>query len=409
MYFAVLGSHPELSLAEILSVYGQDIRIVAVTAGILLFDSEQREEQVKSWLERLGGTVSVGKFLDQFGVGKTDLDKIAEIVKKELEKMPDEGKIMFGLSVHDAGNGAKARELAKARQIIGMKAKVALKNAGSPVRFVTSREPILSSVIVKTNKLLENGGEFVLIASKDSVLLGKTLATQDFKAWSERDYGRPCRDPKSGMLPPKLARMLINLSGVEPTTSSLLDPFCGSGTVLMEAALMKFKNVEGSDISVKAVADTKKNLEWLQNEYGLAGAQQIPVRKESVQELKADRQYDAIVTETYLGPPMKGNEKDEEVQRVIKELEALNREAIPAMADALTDDGVLVMALPAFGVGEDWTVPVKETMMKTKFEIVDWKKLLPQIQPTANGGLLYRREGQGVGRDIIVAKKKTRA
>ena len=34
---------------------------------------------------------------------------------------------------------------------------------------------------------------------------------QDFEQWGARDYGRPSRDAVRGMLPPKLARMMVNL------------------------------------------------------------------------------------------------------------------------------------------------------------------------------------------------------
>ena len=43
---------------------------------------------------------------------------------------------------------------------------------------------------------------------------------------------------------------------------AVVDPFCGSGNILMEAAML-WCDVIGSDISEKAVSDTKKNLEWL--------------------------------------------------------------------------------------------------------------------------------------------------
>src|SRR5205823_3602162 len=91
-------------------------------------------------------------------------------------------------------------------------------------------------------------------------------AVQPFEQFSARDFGRPGRDDLSGMLPPKLAIIMINLAAND-TISVLLDPFCGSGTILSEALLLGYKNLIGSDISEKAVADTKTNLDWIANKF----------------------------------------------------------------------------------------------------------------------------------------------
>ena len=49
----------------------------------------------------------------------------------------------------------------------------------------------------------------------------------------------------------------------------MLDPFCGVGTTLIEASLLGFDQMIGSDIDEKAVADTEKNLNWLSREFDL--------------------------------------------------------------------------------------------------------------------------------------------
>jgi len=66
--------------------------------------------------------------------------------------------------------------------------------------------------VVEQNKLIESGIEFCLIVDKNRVFLGKTLVVQPFKDLSKRDFGRPARDDHSGMIPPKLAQMMINLA-----------------------------------------------------------------------------------------------------------------------------------------------------------------------------------------------------
>jgi tRNA (guanine10-N2)-dimethyltransferase len=60
---------------------------------------------------------------------------------------------------------------------------------------------------------------------------------------------------------PRKARCLVNLSGVQPG-ERLLDPCCGTGSYLIEAALMGVE-AYGSDIDPRAVAGAHANLEAL--------------------------------------------------------------------------------------------------------------------------------------------------
>lgn len=80
---------------------------------------------------------------------------------------------------------------------------------------------------------------------------------------------------KSGSLPasrpvtlhPRLARALVNLTGVR-RGERLLDPFCGTGGILAEAALVGAAPL-GSDVSAEQLADCQENLEALQLRAGL--------------------------------------------------------------------------------------------------------------------------------------------
>src|SRR3989338_11260432 len=67
---------------------------------------------------------------------------------------------------------------------------------------------------------------------------------------------RPESHPSS--LHPKLAKAMINLTGAIKS-SIILDPFCGSGGLLIEAGLMGMK-IEGSDLDRNMVNRAKINL-----------------------------------------------------------------------------------------------------------------------------------------------------
>ncbi len=82
---------------------------------------------------------------------------------------------------------------------------------------------------------------------------------------SRRPHLRPAPSPIS--LHPKLARAIINLTGAKEG-DIILDPFCGSGGILLEAGLMGMK-IEGYDLNRKMVWKSMTNLNYYGIKYDL--------------------------------------------------------------------------------------------------------------------------------------------
>jgi len=292
-YFFILGTNPELSIAELTAVF--DLKNVAATNFILpnkhVFIVElDKNINCNQIISRLGGIIKIGEIFAESKKHSADI-----FAKIKENSAIQEKKFMFGFSSYL--NNFYIKPLA-------MELKKALKEEGIASRWVTSREPVLSSVVVEQNDLITEGAEFVLIEHAGKVVqIGRTLAVQPFKDLSFRDFGRPARDDHSGMLPPKLAQIMISLSKVKPE-QTLLDPFCGSGTVITEAALMGLGSLIGSDISPKAIEDTKTNIEWIKDNYQLS-ITNYELYNKSASELSRfikTNSVDVIVTEPYLGP-----------------------------------------------------------------------------------------------------------
>ena len=370
MIFFVLGSHPELSAAEIEAVVGRQTQSVGVTntwcqvGNVLLVD--EVEMSLPNLQARLAGTIKIGSIIGS--LKKWNKEEAADLIRSMISSV--DGRVEFGVSAY--GN-----HLSRNVEPLGLEVKKKLKKDGVTSRLVTSSEATLSSVVIAKNHLLTSGGEFVLIKARDEVLVGQTETIQDFEAWSERDFGRPARDAKSGMLPPKLARMMINLSGVEPTRASLLDPFCGSGTILMEAALMGFKEIVGSDISEKAVKDSKKNLRWALHDKNLPEILLAPA-----DEVKTDGHVDVVVTEPFLGPPQRGGESKAQLEKMKADLVRLYQKSFANIHSLLKPGGKLVVAFPTFGGASVMTKPLEGFKPQERF--------------------VYERAGQRVGREIRV-------
>jgi len=263
--------------------------------------------------------------------------------------------------------------------------------------------------VVEQNKLTSDKGvEIIIIKNRDNYYIGKTLVVQPFKELSKRDYGRPSRDDYSGMLPPKLAKIMINLAS-DNIKHKLLDPFCGSGTVLTESLLMGYKNITGADKSAKAVDDTKKNVSWLRENYQLPNANvnimQWDVRNLS-QKIKQNS-IDVIVAEAYLGPSrMKENEK--ELRFVVRELESLYEQAFKQFAKILRTKGRVVIVLPVFKFSQA-TVFLSSKYINDDFNIINPLKDFSKnsvFKLTNRSTIVYGRPSQKIWREIFILEKK---
>ncbi len=372
------GSHPELSLAELIA------RFPALSTGRLVagrfFIVESSEPP--AWLLRnLGGVV---KILEVIPGLSHEPDALAAHI---LETCTAKNKAVFGVSI------INAPEL----KGLGIAIKRALQQESDrPVRLVVSRENELSSASVVLEKLLApEGVELVFFKDSSEIIVAQTAAVQPFDEWSYRDYERPGRDAKRGMLPPKLAKIMVNLAlgTADPTRATFYDPFCGSGTTLAEAALIGFGRVYGSDILRDAVSDAQKLALWATKEFDL-NETIFEIFKQDVT-VRADRiktaSIDCIVAETFLGRPLKAGESLSVAEKT--DLISLYRRALLALAPLLrAPSGRVVLAIP-FQMKPFELLPLDEILADTPFDI---DPLLPSTST-----LRYSRADQRTGRQII--------
>ncbi len=339
--FAILGSHPTLSLSEIAVVTGQK---PSFTHGeVAIFDDVDTNLQTLN--DRLGGVQRVGVIIGS--VPAWNHEDLAEFLVEQLINDIPAGKISYGFSIFNAGNNKGTENARQSTQALGIEIKRRLKAKERGARYVISNSPTLSSVVIRSNHLLDKGAEFVLFMKENEIVIGKTVAVQDADSWSARDFGRPRRNAKQGMLPPKLARMMLNLTGADLTKSVVFDPFCGSGTILMEATLLDAKSLIGSDINAEAIDDTNANLVWMTS-YGTS----LPPHKffalsaQTVAGSIDAESVDCLVTETYLGRPRKGTETRREVEDAVSYVANLYKESFSALLPTMKTGAVLLIAAP---------------------------------------------------------------
>ncbi len=395
-YVFILGHSPALSAAELFSVFSEKEAVLASVEAVILELDEIKAVEI---MKRLGGTVKLGEILAK----TTEKNLTKEILKILNQLVPTEGKLIFGLSQYGL-NQPK----------LGAVIKKQLKAQGVKARWAISKNPVLSSADVVLNKLLGKGVELLIIKNREDIFIAKTLAVQEFEEYSQRDYGRPVRDVKSGMLPPKVAKMMINLAQapaclpVGMVGGRIIDPFCGSGTILQEALLLGYQDVWGSDISKKAVQDSRINLKWLKEKLNLADKYDYGLRikqidAEKLSDYFEENYFDAIITEPYLGPPLRDNEKDSYLQEIIKELSELYIRFFIQAKEVLKDNGKIVIIFPVFILNDKKLfLPILDKIEKIGFKIKNPLSMEWGFKISERNSLIYSRPDQRVQREILM-------
>lgn len=403
LYYFILGQNPKLSTLEIYSYLtkeGINFKIEKFSEEILLVKIN-KEIEAEKILDSLGGTIKLGQILIETPPNKISPPFIVSQLTTHGLQLT--AKISFGFSTYQL-NSSKFQ----LPRHLGLEVKRLLKQKNISSRLVTSREKNLSSVVVAKNRLLKNGAEICFIVDKNKIYLGKTLAVQKFGQYSKFDYGRPGRDPHSGMLPPKVAKMMINLSQMLDVRGQMLDPFCGSGTILQEAALLGYKNLIGSDILPKAIANTEANFQYLISHisYPISPPKLHILDVLNLLSKIKPQSIDAIITEPYLGPPLKGNESKEEIRKIISELANLYLKSFAEFKKVLKPKSKVIIIFPI--LKGQHSINNNQLAQITKLGFDSGFDLPPQLKSlvTPRKSIVYSRPGQWIEREIFIFTKR---
>ncbi len=430
-----LGRVFTLSLAELFAVFenmGLSFRLVDLYREVLIIETEQPIEAAKLQ-KTLGGTIKIMQVLESLGrkkglspslVFKSYFD--ANLLKEQYLTNYS-GKIQIGVSYYPMAADLPIRGDNKR---MGFALKQILTAAGHSVRLVLPQNDgfSLPSVVVTGEHLLEKGAEFDFLVGAERIYLGKTLTVQNFEDYGRRDYQRPARDMQVGMLPPKVAQIMVNLAMVPAGSQTslkhaILDPFVGAGTVIQEALIMGHKAV-GSDISSKSIENAEKNLAWIKNRYKLPlGRYELLVSDvKDIADNLPKIEIDAVVTEATLGPAYTEPPKPKEIETNFKNLEKIYLAAFTSLKKILGTDKRLVIALPAYRVVEPGAhhpasragshysfFPGIDKLAALGYDIVN---PLPEVvlerfsflQSTARHSIIYDRKDQFVSREIFIFK-----
>lgn len=373
-YLFLLGKTPHLSLVELDQFFSED-ELVFWNSEFAIVETEKEIEA--NFLNKLGGTIAIARLFEE---------SLEEFLVSKFKD--SEGKIPFGISTF----GIKDFE----RKKFLMSCKKTLKSEGVSCRFINKNFENLNAAQVKVEKLITKGAYLIMMRNSGGrEYRGAAIAIQDIDSYSKRDYDKPFRDAKMGMLPPKLAQMMVNI-GLERIagTTRVFDPFCGSGTILMEAMLSGY-DVIGSDISNTCVDGTQKNLEWFAQEFQTEDRKFQVFQHDANQPLegKIEGENICIVTEGYLGPPQSTMPSYETQQKTFDELLHLYNNFFQSSSKILKKGAKICITFPFFNGRERVFFPGVKGLKRFGFEIISPEELL------------YFRRNQIIGREIIVFER----
>ena len=399
-YLAILGRQPEISIAELEAQLPNARFSMSHSLNFCYIDTQN--DAILD-INRLGGTIKIAV-------------KLSEKPLDFLRNLP-EGKITLGVSDYSshASKKSAATEALKLKKI--------LVRHGRSVRVIENKTAELSTATSLHNGLSGNNERKVeLIKVNDNWF--KVIGVQDIDAYSKRDQARPARDAKVGMLPPKLAQILINLCGPLKENSRILDPFCGTGVVLQEALLMGYR-AYGTDINDRMVEYTNKNLSWLCDEFQKNSSEGGPepgkarisagrpwrragqtrpeieffeIHQGDATSFQWQSPIDAVACEGYLGKPMSTVPPEIKLKTEKQECRSIILGFLKNLAKQITPNTPVVIACPAW---------LREDGSYSRLEILDEiDNLGYNVNNKSREGLLYHRESQIVARDIIILRKK---
>jgi len=411
LYAFILGRKNLLSTAELCNVLKKDGHIIDIQPESLIASFKKPLLPPQASLNRLGGTI---KIVEIFTETSQTVESIAPAISEYLinEFKGQSDKLTYGLSAYNFSQ--KHEEILKSNLSF---IKKNLKDAGIKARYINKDYKNPKSAAIKDEGLVQKGSEIVIIKGEHKYFIGITKALQDFEAYSHRDFEKPARDPKLGMLPPKLAQIMINLGGLTEIYTPdehnekhplLYDPFTGTGTILTEGLLLDY-SVVGSDISPEVIEKADKNVKWTKSQINTYNqtARLFPKDATTLTNHDLTPSPDLIVTESYLGPAVTSLPDQKTIKKNLSYVEELLFRFFKNLHPLIKKNTPVIISIPAYKEKHEFhTIKnLPERITKLGYKIVP---LIPKeisakfsLPQTERHSLIYDRPDQYVGREIF--------
>ncbi len=437
-YLYFLGHQPHLSLAELESVYGPDY-IKAITSQYALLELDNRPD-----IDTLGGTTKISEVLKSEVLAQNYQEQIQDLVLAYLAEQKN-SKIKLGISIYSGTKSIKATKSFVQKLLEGIREQAKKELNELNLHTVAAKSSTLNTAQIVHPGLLKTNGlslDIIITPSRhpgegrdpvditddrQSIILARTIQVPNLKKYTLRDYGKPKPSGSNGMLPPKLAQIMLNLSQIKPGQTAL-DPFCGSGTVLQEALLQGI-NAVGTDLNPTIIEDARANLAWLMSHPSLGRARFALASQGGVNPLLASpkggskfkievadattnqwsEQFDTVVCEGYLGKALSKEPSPDKLLEIISECNEIAEKFLKNIYTQISANQTLVIALPCWFTQNQITrLPVVEKLTALGYNQKKYVKVKEDLVYHRSGNEKSQQRNQLVGRDIYILTKKAK-
>jgi len=217
---------------------------------------------------------------------------------------------------------------------------------------------------IQTKEIMSrNVIDFVVLTVRGQYQIGVTAYIPETAQFRTRSNERPVVSSETSVSA-RIGRVLVNLGGLSKG-EVLLDPFCGSGTILSEAILAGV-NCIGVDRNPIRIENTKRNLEWVSSSASRKSVGAYSLITGDARNLESlldgKTPVDAVVTEPILLPKIDHAPGLDKARRMVRNASKLYSDALYSMALVLRSGGRIVMVAPSLrtSANRDVAVEVEE-------------------------------------------------
>jgi tRNA (guanine10-N2)-dimethyltransferase len=263
-YFVQLsGENPELAYAEVESIARQFPYKTIITQKRRILIIQGEENPVEFFLERAALTQRGGIVLGEITFDESPVDSISEDCWKE-NVLPSDRFSVRTECIDTQYDSKKRIEIEK--------------KLGAHIQNITKARVELKA---PTTNIL-------VIILPEQILVCKSTESRLRRLLRAREPGKkPFFHPS--MMNSTLARAMCNLAGVRPG-NTVLDPFCGGGGILCEAAFIGATAV-GMDLNWKLLEGARRNLEKITTKYSVIQADALHPPLHAVDHIVTDPPY----------------------------------------------------------------------------------------------------------------------
>jgi len=322
---ALVLAFGRLSVLEACTVLGRSVlRAEAPSERVSVLRVERLPTER---IRELSGVHKCAPLTTKLGSTSEDLSSLVDLVTSYLDE-----KSNFSMSSYDMGEDDYEdliRSMLDGIRAAGLKKVRLLRPPGNE--------------LISERVLAREALDVIAFPYHDGFGLGPTVWVPDSASMRQRGTRKPV--PHSDIaLSPRLARTLVNLAGLKPG-QTVLDPFCGSGTILIEAYGKSLRCL-GLDSRASRVQEARENIRW---SIGGVTDRGYDVRKGDARELPRmlrGSKVDAIVTEPLLLPRLDARPKTSTARAMVEESALVYNDALASMADCIHSEGRIVVVVP---------------------------------------------------------------